>query len=557
MDSLKEYIVTAINYDVLDDLCDDIETPGGSFYVPARVVSVANKRPISRNTHYYLTDSEVTVLRNDPRVLAVELLPSALGMQLLSQWTQTGIFNKSLTVTSDDKNWGLLRVTSETNLSNWGENGSFLRTDPINVSTTITGKNVDVIMVDSHVNPAHPEFAVNVDGSGGSRINLFDWFSLSNIVGINTVGPYQYVLGAGNTGKSHGTHTAGIAVGNTHGWARDANIYNIHYAYPGNNFPVANWELYIFDYIRAFHENKPINPATGRRNPTITANSWGYVFGNISISNVTSVSYRGVVTAVEGTLAERKTILESNGIPVILNGQTIFLPPATYTALNADVQDAIDNGIIVISSAANSYWNIATPLSIDYNNYVVNGNTSVYGSQGSSPGNTPGAICVGATSTYIEEYKANFSNFGSRIDIYAPGENVISSVSDAAAASEWNIPLATDPRNANYYIGRRSGTSMACPQVAGYIACIAQEYPNFKNEDFLKYIIYYAKKNKIGTIGNSNQYPYLSLGDDSNNVYLYFHNERTNTGNTYPRQHRNIRPTTGIVFPRTKIRTAL
>ena len=34
--------------------------------------------------------------------------------------------------------------------------------------------------------------------------------------------------------------------------------------------------LILFDYLRAFHRYKPINPETGLRNPTITNHSWGY-----------------------------------------------------------------------------------------------------------------------------------------------------------------------------------------------------------------------------------------------------------------------------------------
>ncbi len=56
MSNLREYVVTAISYEVLDDLCNDIESPGGSLYIPNRQVQVANQRSISRNTHYFLSD---------------------------------------------------------------------------------------------------------------------------------------------------------------------------------------------------------------------------------------------------------------------------------------------------------------------------------------------------------------------------------------------------------------------------------------------------------------------------------------------------------------------
>ena len=68
MSDLKEYIVTLHDYQDLDEFYDDMETPGGSLYIPDRAVELVNRRPISRNTHYLLTAEEAEQLKNDPRV---------------------------------------------------------------------------------------------------------------------------------------------------------------------------------------------------------------------------------------------------------------------------------------------------------------------------------------------------------------------------------------------------------------------------------------------------------------------------------------------------------
>lgn len=60
-----------------------------------------------------------------------------------------------------------------------------------------------------------------------------------------------------------------------------------------------------------------------------------------------------------------------------------------------------------------------------------------------------------------------------------------------------------------------------------------------------------------GTTGTVNQSPYKSLGDTSNNRYLYFHNDRGSSNLVHPIRTRNVRPTTGITYPRNKIRTSL
>lgn len=547
MSDLYEYVVTAANYETLDELCADIESPGGNLYIPNRAVEVANLRPMSRNTHYYLSEEEAEMLRKDPRVIAVERLPREMGIEVIHLWTETGNFEKSSSIDTNDKNWGLLRVTAGSNLANWGSNGSFTQTTAT-VTVPFSGKNVDVVIVDSHINPNHPEFALNADGTGGSRVNQFDWFTLTSIVGSGIVGTYDY----SSISSNHGTHVAGTVAGNTQGWARDANIYNLEFDYAGANAP-ANWELYIFDYLRAFHKNKAVNPATGRRNPTVTNHSWGYSYGNINLSGMSLVNYRGTTTVLSGSDAEKKAILEANGIPVP-GGTYLYSAPYSYPALNADVVDAIADGVIVVAAAGNSYWNVATSTSTDYNNYFIASPYIYYHNRGMSPGNATGAICVGAVGTSVNEYKTNFSNFGSRVDIYAPGQYIVSAVYDTSAASEFGIALVNDPRNVSYKLGSISGTSMASPQVCGYVACLAESYQNITQAQVLSYLIEHSTKDQLGTTGSVNTSPYQSLGDSSNNRYLFYYNERQSSGSVFPRITRNVRPSSGSVFPRTRIR---
>ncbi|KAM5536221.1 hypothetical protein V8D89_010120 [Ganoderma adspersum] len=70
-----------------------------------------------------------------------------------------------------------------------------------------------------------------------------------------------------------------------------------------------------------------------------------------------------------------------------------------------------------------------------------------------SPARAPSAITVGAST--ITDARASFSNFGSIVDIFAPGQNVISA---------W-IGGVNNTNNI-------SGTSMATPHIAGLVATI-------------------------------------------------------------------------------------
>jgi subtilisin family serine protease len=76
-----------------------------------------------------------------------------------------------------------------------------------------------------------------------------------------------------------------------------------------------------------------------------------------------------------------------------------------------------------------------------------------------SPGSAPNANTVGATD--ITDAEAGFSNYGTCIDILAPGVNItsVSHTSDVAS------------------IGALNGTSVASPHVAGVIAQYLQLYP--------------------------------------------------------------------------------
>ena len=169
---------------------------------------------------------------------------------------------------------------------------------------------------------------------------------------------------------------AGTVAGNTQGWARDANIYNIAFNYSGT-FTPGNWELYLFDYIREWHKTKPINPVTGRRNPTICNNSWGYSRIDIQLSWIDGVTYRGTFTDISGqTDANKKTSLEANGCPV---PEDTYLEdtPAVYAALDADVSDAIADGVIMVGSAGNSYWPVVKNNNANYNNsFRILGNSA-------------------------------------------------------------------------------------------------------------------------------------------------------------------------------------
>ena len=107
MSELQEWVITLHRKEDLESFYDDMETPGGNLYIPNRSVEVANKRPISRNTHYILDDDEATMVLNDARVWDVVTLaeleehtPEPCGFSI-----DNCIFSKSSIANGTHINW--------------------------------------------------------------------------------------------------------------------------------------------------------------------------------------------------------------------------------------------------------------------------------------------------------------------------------------------------------------------------------------------------------------------------------------------------------------------
>jgi hypothetical protein len=552
----REYVVTLHKHEDLDSFYDDIETPGGALFIPDRAVPVAVRRPVSRNTHYRLTDEEAALVRQDPRVMAVELTLEEAGLEIRPCWTQSSTFwNKSNSVSATFKNWGLLRSVEGIQRASWGSNGIPNATGEINV--TASGKHVDVVIVDGHMDPNHPEFAVNVNGLDGSRVIQYNWFELTEaVVGAPNpslpyyqYGPYvdpsyPYLDSNGYSARTsdndHGAHVAGILAGNTQGWAHDANIYNISpYSTNPNAMFFPSYFSYLADYIRVWHQNKPVNPITGVKNPTITNHSYG-IFSSVDITSISTVRYRGTIVTGPFTSSQ----LLNYGI-FNVGGNTFI--NARNTSTEQDLIDLMNAGVIVVGAAGNAYSKIAEPsdsLSDDYNNYYTVGLTTYYYMRGTIT-SVANAITVGAISSLINDSKVVSSNCGPRVDVYAPGRFIMSSVNSTLGV------YANDLRDSAYYITKYTGTSMASPQAAGIVACLAETWPRLSQTQARAYIQRHAKTNQI-TAGTGGVTDYTDL-QGSANRFLYFYKERPVDGQVGPKVNQGLRPSTGQTWPRPKI----
>ena len=498
--SEKEYIVSlnkGVNYEAFNQ--EMIASTGGGD-IPGRSVDVANARPLSqRNTHYMLTEAEATQLSSDARVLAVELRPDLRDdIDLVRTATQTGDFTKTTLDRGDFVNWGLRRMNTLSNpYTGPNVTGGY--------DYTLDGTGVDIVIQDSGVQVDHPDF---YDYNGASRVQQIDWYAASGLAGSQSINHYRDYDG-------HGTHVAGIAAGLTYGWAKGAKIYALKVSGlegssdSGTGIAVSD----CFDVIKGWHNNKPVDPATGKKRPTIVNMSWGY---GSYFTGISGGSYRGAAWAGAARRPDYGMVgtLTASGYRYVTR----------IASVDVDVQELIDAGVHVVIAAGNSSQKIDVEGGLDYDNYFTRtstGTTEYYYNRGGSPFSTQAHI-VGNIDADIHadglEQKSASSETGPGVTVYAPGTNIMSTTSNI---NRWGANDGPYPSNSSFLITNISGTSMAAPNVAGALALYTQINPGATPAQGLSFVNANAGVSKIYTTGLDNDYAVERSILGGNNRFAY------------------------------------
>ncbi len=159
-----------------------------------------------------------------------------------------------------------------------------------------------------------------------------------------------------------------------------------------------------------------------------------------------------------GVIAGIDWITQNRVKPAVSN---MSLGGGTSTALDNAVRNSINAGVVFAVAAGNESVNACN----------------------SSPARTAEAITVGATTS--TDARASYSNYGTCLDLFAPGSSI---------QSTWN--------SSDTATNTISGTSMATPHVAGVVALYLQNNPNASASAVRDAVVNNATPNKVSNAGS-------------------------------------------------------
>ena len=525
--------------------------------VPNRKISCTNDMNFSpKRSVYSMSVNEANILRTHSKVEWVEQ-SSMYNPVVLEQRKYDEEFDRHTNIDRFKINCRNIRADklsaidpgSTLDYTQWGIHRHQSTTNNFGTSTTVnadsqyslTGKNVDIVIMDTGVRWDHPEFLKSGVSSFSTKADTrvrdilihgaeeygIDWASqgltspgsgsLSNYTESNVLSSSTF------NGSWHGTHVAGIAAGNQFGAAFESNIWSIACVDRSD----VGWSEPSdgFDYIKIWHKNKPVNPETGLRNPTIVNCSWGhrqFVRKNLSYD----VTFRGTSYTDSQVDSAANAVPAVHYLEPITAGSVVyysFTTKKTTGQSSADelVNDADCQNVILICSAGNSNGKQEIKNGTDYDNeftsgtfYYSSGYDNYYNRSGTPSitreGEEDAVIRVGALDSNrqsgSQERAADYSDKGPDIDIWAAGTRIL---------SPWSSGYS-DPRDNSYYIEYLNGTSMATPNVSGVVALHLESVPTETRTNVRKWLLSEGSR-----LLSSNDYydPYDSNGANDVNYW--------------------------------------
>ena len=468
---------------------------------------------------YDLTEEEAKEIAKHPKVKWIELSPSDYPDVYPKPDPATKRFKKNVkiyrnlqsgdappgvTTTGelDRTNWAVKRVGIATNGQGWPNLTGEISPIYTDISYSLTGKNVDIVIQDSGILQYHPEF---IQGNGESRVrdivldgpyyidpayfnanghtytkpdgrtgittaSAHAWWensssrsgSFSSVATVSIDSGYTVARSVGVGGSSHsftsghGTGCAGLSAGKNFGLAFEANLWNINIF--GDIMAVET----SYDVLKIFHQNKP-NVQVGtksRKNPTVVNGSWGY---QARFNTNTNVSYK--FRGETGTFTGNDAIGSGTGqlaraMKEGLNNQVIGAYKSWSSSSGSNSSDTaggemIDAGVIFVAAAGNNNQRLgigaADPDRLNYMTSTVGSDPRAEFPSGTKPCGhrdwmNPQGIGFNSTTDYhpviccgaMEDNISGFKEYGTAYSNNGPGIDIWAPADETLSAGIWD-----------------------------------------------------------------------------------------------------------------------
>ena len=481
-DPIDEYIVIVNLPEDWEEVHNYIINENNIDGIPNRKVTCLNTQEFSlRSAVYEMSAEEAELTKTHPKVEDVRLNPDKyyeMSSPETIRYKKVIAFSKpKITAALDSEdishtngkrsNWSHLFVNSSPSSKPFqGSDISDTTKVDRDITYSLTGKNVDSVIIDSGVGYLHPEFK-NEDGTyrvkdifldgpykvdpeyfdsnGYTYTKVVDGITLG--VGIETSRAREwwttsssrsaafqslgtvflsslYTLGHVATKSSnsnsnqlidgHGTACASQIGGKTFGLAFESNLWNIRIALTGAGGYVSS--SVALNALAIWHNAKKI--AFDDPDPTLVNNSYG---SSSSTGNTNGVNYihgyRGEILTYDGN-GDNATPPSNSGAcrnhkyfkygssSYAYTGTGQYLPSSSTT--NSAAENAISAGCIMVASAGNKNQKMSTYDDIDYDNWYSNSSNFICRAGGVQKGfsgndeRKKGTIRVGALDCGVE-----------------------------------------------------------------------------------------------------------------------------------------------------------
>lgn len=234
-------------------------------------------------------------------------------------------------------------------------------------------------------------------------VSLGNLYTRDNVHGSPTTQPYtlynpDHSYGPYVTNGFHGTPCASLAYGRTKGWAYNANKWSIAIIgtpiNPATNSgdSLSDGDVMLSgiekscDIVKLFHQNKPINPKYGTKNPTVMSNSWGLTqnlyFKFPTYNKFYHFQNTGPVQFDHGLTEGTPNYQTKDGWPNFLKGIASFISGKFIagSSLQSEIHpnsmleacgELVTSGVIFLAAAGNETQTQVNPGNPNYDNRLT------------------------------------------------------------------------------------------------------------------------------------------------------------------------------------------